>query len=349
MKNSKFQTLTQAFGALLATVFLVGGCAHQAATEQISGPNKAEESRSASWNNDFISSNSECDKILLCVSGEGETSIEAERHARLEAAKFFETKVSATTQISSSSEQKVNQAIGDYAEWVSKSISEETNEMINGLEMKKQNQINGRYYVLMSLDREKSAEILREKIISMDKENEHLLAAGTRYAFPRILRNLSLAEPLLTRHTLLTARPLKPVVSKAVLVESINKLTPIKMAIVTKGAGLPAQLNHTLNQMIAPIKIIVVGKNEGAQNTLVCELIAEELYFKVEGFKRYNIILKLELQNMKGEILGRLSASSEQTTRSKEQAMQAALPILKDSLLENFNQLSQVNNQTVNN
>jgi len=298
-------------------------------------------SKSPKWYSDYLSVYPECEQTLLCVVGDGDSPFQAQREARLEASKFFETKVKSSTQLSSSSEQKVNQTIGEFSEWANKTVSEETSELLSGLEIKQQTQMAGRYFVLMSLDREKTAQSFRSKIIELDKENDLLLSLGSRFAYPKILRNLSLSVPMQDRYFLLSNKPLALKVSKALMTENISKLLPIKMAMISKGAGLPMQLAHTINEMIAPLKIIIAPKSEaGIQNTLVSELTSEELYFKVEGFKRVNVILKLELLNSKGEVLGRLSASSEQTSRSKEKAMEAALPILKDALLENFNQLS---------
>ncbi len=298
-------------------------------------------SKSPKWYSDYLSVYPECEQTLLCVVGDGDSPFQAQREARLEASKFFETKVKSSTQLSSSSEQKVNQTIGEFSEWANKTVSEETSELLSGLEIKQQTQMAGRYFVLMSLDREKTAQSFRSKIIELDKENDLLLSLGSRFAYPKILINLSLSVPMQDRYFLLSNKPLALKVTKALMTENISKLLPIKMAMISKGAGLPMQLAHTINEMIAPLKIIISPKSEaGIQNTLVSELTSEELYFKVEGFKRVNVILKLELLNSKGEVLGRLSASSEQTSRSKEKAMEAALPILKDALLENFNQLS---------
>ena len=325
----------------LMLALALASCSSAPKVSNESQPVEFTSGQSPKWYSDFLSVYPECEQGLLCVVGEGDSPFQAEREARLSASKFFETKVKSSTQVSSSSEQKVNQSIGEFSEWANKTISEETNELLSGLEVKQQTQAAGRYFVLMSLDREKTAQSFRTKILEIDRENEQLIASGSRYAYPKILKNLSLSVPMQDRYSLLSSRPLGLKVSKSTVTENISKLTPIKMTMISKGAGLPMQLAHTINEMIAPLKIIIVPKSDsGIQNTLVSELTTEELYFKVEGFKRVNVILKLELQNSKGEVLGRLSASSEQTSRTKEKAMEAALPILKDALLENFNQLS---------
>ena len=340
MKIFEFIPVNRTF-ACLAMTFILSSCASTPSTPVASQPSEFTSSQSPKWYSDYLSVFPECEQSLLCVVGEGDSPFQAEREARLEASKFFETKVKSSTQLTSASEQKVNQTIGEFSEWAQKTITEETNELLSGLEVKQQTQVSNRFYVLMSLDREKTAQRFRSKILEIDKENEQLIKTGSRFVYPKILRNLSLSLPMQERYSLLSSRPLGLVVSKALVTENINKLSALKMAMISKGAGLPSQLAHTINEMIAPLKIIIVPKSEaGIQNTLVSELVAEELYFKVEGFKRLNVILKLELLNNKGEVLGRLSASSEQTSRSKEKAMEAALPILKDALLENFNQLS---------
>ena len=65
-----------------------------------------------------------------------------------------------------------------------------------------------------------------------------------------------------------------------------------------------------------------------------------EEYFKVEGFKKLNVIFKIELMNRKGNVLGRVSSSSTQIARTKEQALNLAIENIEKEIKENLDQLS---------
>jgi hypothetical protein len=71
-------------------------------------------------------------------------------------------------------------------------------------------------------------------------------------------------------------------------------------------------------------------------------MILEDQYFKVEGFKKLNVILRLELQNSSAHVLGKMSTLSEQVARTDEQAIEKALPSIKESLQDNLDQLTTI-------
>lgn len=294
-----------------------------------------------SWFSDYIKSNPSCEREYLCAVGDGETEGLALSEARNEVAKFFQTKVKSKSQVSSSSEQSTASAAdGKFDEWTSKLISEETTEIITGLEVKRQEQVDGRTYVLMGLERAKTAKLLKEKIDSLDIENSKAMELNSRFTYPRILKNLSLMDAFRERYDLMSQTPLILKVKKENILEKQNKLRPLKIALVSKGKKLPAKLSHTLIDLLSPLKVVVVAKKTSPQYILQSELITEEQYFKVEGFKKLNVIMRVELLNSKSAVMGKISALSEQVARTNDQAIEKAIPELKESLENNLDQLT---------
>ncbi len=303
-----------------------------------------------SWYVEYKKTIPDCESALLCVLGEGDSIVEAQREARTEAAKFFQTKISSKSLISSFSEQRDNQILGNFEEFISKNVSEETTEALSGLEIKKQEQVDGRIYLIMSLDKEKSAQGFKTKIEQLDAENVQLFDSLSRFTYPKIFRNLASIAPLEERYSLLSSKPLKLKLSKDFMLEKLNKLNPIKMALVSQTVRLPEKLKHILTEIFAPLKVILTSKKNAPQYTLKTQLLSEDQYLKVAGFKRLQIIFRLEVLNAKAEVLGRISTSSVQVARNREQAIDMAITELKENIIENLNQLSLANadNSTLN-
>jgi len=292
------------------------------------------------WFSDFEKAVNGCDQIDLCVAGEGASLNEALGMGRTEVAKFFQTKIESKSQISVTSEQKGLPVNATVDEWTNKSLSEETNEILSGLEIKKQQEKDGRYYVVMGLNKSTAAKEIRQRIEDLDQINAKAFELNSRFSFPKILSNLSLIEALINRHRLLSAAPVQLKVAREQVLQKVNRLKPIKLSMVTKGKKLPAKLSHTLIDLLSPLRIILVPQKSGPKYKLISEIIVEDQYFKVEGFKKLNVNLRVELQNSEKITLGKISALSEQVARTNEQAIEKAAPELKNYLMEHLDELS---------
>jgi hypothetical protein len=301
------------------------------------------EASAPDWFTDYVKMNPGCDKELLCMVGTGQTLAEALSDARSETAKFFHTKIKAKSEIFTSSDQKgINASLGSFDEWANKSLSEETSEIISGLEVKKQEQVGSLTYVLMALEKTKMAKLLQEKIEVLDTENSQMLELGSRFTYPKMMKNLISIEALNDRYVLISMTPINLVVKKEIIQDKINKLKIVKMAIVSKARKLPTKLNHTILDLLSSLKVVVVSKKANPKYTLRSELLTEEQYLKVEGFKKLNVQFRLELLNSKSQVLGKLSALSEQVARNANQAIDLAIPDINEALQNNLNQLTNI-------
>ncbi len=292
------------------------------------------------WFSDFEKTVNGCDQTDLCVAGEGASLNEALSMGRTEVAKFFQTKIESRSQVSVTSEQKGLPSGASVGEWTNKSLSEETNEILSGLEIKKQQEKDGRYYVVMGLHKATAAKEIRQRIDELDQINAKAFELNSRFSYPKILNNLSLVEALINRHRLLSGAPVVLKVNREAVLQKINRLKPMKLSMVTKGKKLPAKLSHTLIDLLSPLRIVLVPLKSGPKYTLVSEILVEDQYFKVEGFKKLNVNLRVELQNAGKTSFGKISALSEQVARTNEQAIEKAAPELKDYLIEHLDELS---------
>ncbi|MDO9181439.1 MAG: hypothetical protein Q7U04_03480 [Bacteriovorax sp.] len=295
------------------------------------------------WFSDYLKTYPGCEQELLCAAGEGETLADALTNSRLEIAKFFQNKIKSKSLISTSFEQKgTNIGNASFEEWANKTISEETSELISGLEIKKQEVSGTKTYVLMTLNRKTTADLLKEKIEELDIENVQLFNLNSRFAYPKLMKNLVMIQNFLERYSLLSENPMKLKIKKENVQEKINKLKPIKVGLVTTKKQLPIKLNHILVEIFSSLKVIIVPQKLSPKYSLKSEIQIGEEYFKVEGFKKINVQFRLELHNSKSELMGKLSALSEQVARNSDQAIEKSLPDIKDALLENLDQLTNI-------
>lgn len=292
------------------------------------------------WFSDVEKAIAGCDQNYLCVSGEGSTLNEALGMSRTEAAKFFQTKIESRSQVSLTSGQKGLPSGASVDEWTSKSLSEETSEMLSGLEIKRQEEKDGRYYVVLALDKTTAAKQMRESIEKLDLVNVKAFELNSRFAYPKILKNLTVIDGLMDRHRLLSAHAIPLQVKRDIVLERMNKLKPMKLALMTKGKKLPSRISHSLIDMLSPLRVVLVPLKSAPKYRLISELVVEDQYFKVEGFKKVNVNLKVELINDQKVTLGKISALSEQVARTTGQAIEKALPDLKDHLQEHLEELT---------
>jgi hypothetical protein len=292
------------------------------------------------WFSDFEKTVPGCDLNYLCVTGEGATLNEALAMGRLEMAKYFATKIESTSQVTLASEQKGHVSTASVEEWTSKSLNEETSEILSGVEIKKQEEASGRYYVVMGLNKSITEKEISGRIEELDLINAKAFDFNSRFAFPKILRNLTLLDALIDRYRLVSSRPVKLKVSRDQVLEKMNKLKPIKLAMVTKGRKLPAKISHSFIDMLSPLRVIIVPLKSTPRYTLVSEIIVEDQYFKVSGFKKLNVNLRVQLHNSEKVSLGKISVLSEQVARSTDQAIEKAAPELKDYLQDHLDELT---------
>lgn len=306
----------------------------------LSGPFSARAS-APDWFSDYLKAYPVCERELLCAVGDGKTLADALNEARLEVANYFQAKIKSKSQTSSSSEQKgTTAASGSFDEWSNKTVSVETSELISGLEIKRQEQLDGHVYVMMGLDRAKSAGLLKEKIQDLDTENAQLMELDSRFTYPKLLKNLDLIDLYNDRYTLLSESQIQLKVKKETVKNKLFKLVPMKMALITRGKKLPAKLNHILIDLLSPLKVVVVSRKYKPPYTLRGEVVTQEQYLKVDGFKKLDVIYKLELLNANGAVVGKMSTISEQVARNVEHAIEKAMPDIQEALQNNLDQLS---------
>jgi hypothetical protein len=281
-----------------------------------------------------------CSESEICVIGSGNNLKSALADGSSNLAKYFEEKVKVDLSISHSSKEdnsKLNSSTFD--EWTSKSINIESDEILSGIEQKKSGEFDGNYYVLLSLSKDFAAKNLKDKIEKLDKENEILFSHKTRFNYPLIFKNLKKRQYFYDRFKVVSSGAIKSLVSEDQMLGEIQKLNSVKVLLKSTNEKLPPSLLNLLEQIFSPLKVIFVSSKEGSDYTLRTRFKYNEEYFKVEGFKKLTLYLKLELLDKKNKMVGRVSSTHTIVARSKESALNLSLESLEEQIRTNLNQL----------
>lgn len=281
-----------------------------------------------------------CSPFEICVIGEGQSLKQAKSDASSEMAKFFESKVKVNSKVATSTESKNDILNSQFSEWTAKVIDIEADEILSGIEIKRSEQINDTFYVLASLKKAYAEQKILESIQTIDKENQALYAKNARFVYPQIIVNLKKREYYTNRLRAVSDREISASITNEKMIASLNQLSPQKVSVFSKKDKLPPQVLLMLEKIFAPLSIVFVSDKENPEFKLRTNLNFVEEYFKVEGFKKLNVIFKIELMNRKGNVLGRVSSSSTQIARSKEQALNLAIENIEKEIKENLDQLS---------
>lgn len=287
----------------------------------------------------WISEVGPCSPAEICVIGSGRSLKEAMADSKAEMAKYFESKISAKTAVINESKSiGLSMSQQSFNEWTAKEITVSTEEVLSGLSQKNATEINGEFYVLLSLSKDSMAKSLRERIEKIDIENATLFEKNNRFNYPLMMQNFSERKFLNDRYNLVSSNELRPKISEADLVIKISNLSPLNILLVSEKNKLPAEMLATLERILSPLNIVLVNSKNPYELKLKTKLISNDEYFKVEGFKKTTFILKLEMQNKKAQTIGRISSSTQIVSRNKDKGFKEAIEFFEKDIRKNIGQ-----------
>lgn len=286
---------------------------------------------------DWVKEVGPCSPLEICVIGSGKSLKEATADSKAEMAKYFETKVSAKTEvINSSTSVGLSMSGQSFNEWTAKDIKVSTEEVLSGLSQKNAAEVNGEFYVLLALNKAAMAKSLSEKIEKIDLENQLLFEKNNRFALPFIIQQFSDRKFLNDRYNLVSNMEITPKVSEADVLKRISNLAPMNIALVSDKQKLPAEISASLEKILSPLNIILVSTKNPFEYKMKAKWMMNDEYFKVEGFKKTTYILKLELQNKQGNTVGRIASSTTVVSRNKDKGLKEAIDFFEKDIRKNI-------------
>ena len=262
-----------------------------------------------------------CGKTEICAVGSGISANVADAKAREALAKVFSTKV-----ISKFSYGE-NLQDGEVTEQAMEELEELTDEVLEGVEIKKRHEAEGSFYSLAYLVKAKVVKVLKMKIEEIDRELAVFLAEGPK-VYGKILQLWKKRVPLNERHLFLTNLEVAPPIDMEKMLQEYRQHLE-KIVLVVEFDGAP--------DMGADIRPLIVNhltnlghhiqEENGPQvtNRIIIRLKNENQYIKVKGFVKEKFILEVENQGKDGVAIGAISHTLVVVGRNYQQALEKAI------------------------
>lgn len=286
------------------------------------------------------------EKRDLCAVGSGTGDMVAEAKARAAVGEFFETKVQSKTQAkTTASSFKESDIVRDYEQndYFENDIQTVSEQVLEGVEIKKRFEYGERVYALAVLNKQKAAGRLRKKLRSLDKKMSVLLKDNSRSYFGKLKKLFKTRENINFRYELVSGGLVPEEVTYAQIFEKRKKFdknrAPIYVEI--KEATELKELESLIKKWLLDNQYKIATKKKSHKGlTLAGSMKSEKLFLDVEGWVKYKFVFDLYTKNAKGEKLGGLRFDVVKTGRSYKQSYENAFPFITKHLEENLDELN---------
>jgi hypothetical protein len=279
---------------------------------------------------------SECFKLSeLCSVGIGTSRSDAIRSAKIEMAKIFSTKISSEFSGSLKANAK------DTNEELQENINEQTQAVLEGVQVKKVFDQNDGFYVQVALDKRKAAEGIKLKITDLDNEIKSIYEVKETNGKFQLKKLFVKRQALNQNYLFLTGSEItSPIASDLVFKSSKESLKGILVHIHFEEKEPKPFEAATIKFFTDMGYKVTTGAviSELATNSISGKVISEKQFLSVKGFKKFKVILKVSASNIKKHETGHLNLEATETGRNYQQAYELAekdiLNDLKDKIVE---------------
>jgi hypothetical protein len=278
----------------------------------------------------------ECFKLSeLCSVGIGTSRSDAIRSAKVEMAKIFSTKISAEF----TGSLKTN--VKETNEELQENIKEETQGILEGVQVKKIFDQNDGFYVQVTLDKKKASEGIKLKITDLDNEIKSIYEDNRKSGKIQLKKLFVKRQALNQNYLFLTGSEItSPIASDLIFKSSKESIKGVLVHIHFEEKE-PKQFEAATIKFFTDMGFkVTTGTtvSELATNSISGKVISEKQFLSVAGFKKYKVILKVSASNIKKHETGHLNLEATETGRNYQQAYELAekdiLNDLKDKIIE---------------
>lgn len=278
-----------------------------------------------------------CKKSELCAVGEGESLSRAKRAARLAIGKIF------TTQIKSKFSEKISSENGSLNEETSDEVEEITDVVLEGVTITKSHETKTGYFALAALNKRKASENFKREIQKLDEQMTVLMEDYSAGSLMKVEPLYKKREVLNSRVAFLTGMGVPPVVSYEDVFKGKKAAAATMIVHVYLDEDEPKAIETVLAKVLSDRGFKTTSgrvRNKASTHIVTGEYVAEKQYLKVEGFEKYKFLLKIKAANAQKVESGALSTSVITTGRNLAQAMEKALPEIKEYIVANIDKLN---------
>lgn len=279
-----------------------------------------------------------CKKTELCAVGEGSGMMLAAANARKALAQVFKTKISSTFQATTTVEND------DAQEQLSENVTEITEDVLDGVEIRETFQDEVMVYALAVLNKIKAGEIISRKIGEIDKEMEDLFNSGKNGIAAKLKKLYKRRLPLEERYYFLLAKKISsPVTYEQIAQKMRDAVKGIMLFVDISGKEEAEEIESMLAEYFTGSGYKVVRKEkdmEQATHLLKGSFVSEKQYLKVEGFEKYKFVFDLSAANKKGHKTGVFQFTTDVVGRDYSQSKSKAIGQLREYIQENLSELN---------
>jgi hypothetical protein len=270
----------------------------------------------------------------FCTSGEGRSLSEAEANAKSHLASIFEVKIKTDLQSFTSASQSLPWQ-SQVKEEVQKTLHESVDQVLEGVEIKKRFKKQGLNYALASLDRQKAAGLLGDRVNKVDQELKILWEKKQRTNFRKLVKLFYERERLNERYSIVASGSKPSPVSWEQLIKW-RESRPVQEEIFLKVGQSPDWLKEKLEELLTQAGFKIVKGNVSKGLSLQVEGIKE--FLNVNGFEKHTFTLTLSSFEG-GEKKKTISKADTVTGRSQADALLKVKNIFIDYIEDHLSDL----------
>jgi hypothetical protein len=286
-----------------------------------------------------------CPTNELCAVGEATGRMGAEAEARKSLSSIFQTKIKASTKVTSESSSSIAVDVveGSATEEVTSTVKAMTEQVLEGVEITQFYEDSESVYALAVLNKPEAAKRLKSKINDVDEDIRNFYKDGRRGNLNKALKQFAVRQNLNERYEFLSSRRFNAPISKAMILKKKREKAALGTTILLKveEVGSAGELQQiAVDNLLASDYKVVMKETLKHDYVLDTKLKAEKEYFNVKGFEKYKFILAFEAQTKNGKKHGSLETAVVQTGRDFAQAYNKAIPLIRKYIADKFDDLN---------
>ena len=283
----------------------------------------------------------DCGRGKLCAVGEGKTFVEAASNARAELAKIFLTRVEKKFTLHKSVRTDRPFIEQDMEVF----LKENTDQKLKGVEILKQFAKGKMFFALASMDKRKTASLLKSKIDDLDEKIKGLVQSGRYGDLTSSFELIEKRKKIEERYQFLTNRSLpEKITFSQILLEKRKKQAGKTIAIVMIGKDERNELKKNIREILNREGFVVVEKN--IYDVLVHVTIeSKKEYIQVKGFEKYMFSLAVVIKDRDDKQIDSLDFSMSGIGRNFSHAYGSVILDIKNYMKDNLHKLNLGGNQ----
>ncbi len=286
-----------------------------------------------------------CPNNEICVLGSGKTLEKATITAREELAKVLKVKIIGSTIFNTYSRQiRENESVeGKVSENFNKGIEEISEEMLEGTFVKETYKDGEHFFVLMALDKFKAGLIIKNKILSIDENIEHLYQLGRRASLFEAIKLYPLRDELDSRYEYLMGEKIPPKISIKQLYNQKERFFKKQTRVFLNFIDFKNEENlksYIISNFLELGLVQVFVPNDKNAYEIKLFFNFKKSYFNVEGFEKYDFYFTAYSYNRNRVKIGVLNFNTDGIGRNFIHAKENALIKIKQYVNDNINQMN---------